>query len=235
MSEATETVEKAVKPKRAAAAPAVGKPIMLPQLDVRNIKITLVGQSALITHAWSEKAKKEMLDKQMGVATAGKEPKDPERDFWESLYPIDAADHAARLKARNFTPVPDGYGFPAVAFKNAAVTACTSLGKAITKVAARQAFHVGTYLDGKVVNGDLVRIRGTPTIREDMVRIGMGTADIRFRGEFKQWSCEVVVRYNARVLSDEQILNLFNVAGFAVGVGEWRPEKDGQYGLFHVA
>jgi hypothetical protein len=30
-------------------------------------------------------------------------------------------------------------------------------------------------------------------------------------------------------------MNLLNTAGFAVGVGEWRPEKDGQYGMFRVA
>lgn len=189
--------------------PNMGKPMVLPKLDVRFIKIKLVGDAPLICHAWSAKAKKEMLDKQMGIASAGKEPKDPDRDFKESLYPL----------------TDGGYGFPAVAFKNAAVTACTSLGKSITKVAARQAFHV---------MGEMVEIKGTPTMREDMVRIGMGTADIRFRGEFKEWACEVTVRYNARVLTDEQIVNLFNVAGFAVGVGEWRPERDGQYGLFHV-
>lgn len=32
----------------------------------------------------------------------------------------------------------------------------------------------------------------------------------------------------------EQIVNLFNVAGFACGVGEWRPSKDGSFGTFHV-
>jgi hypothetical protein len=184
--------------------------ITLPKPDIRLIRVRLRGVSPLICHAWSSKAKKEMLDKQMGVATSGKEPKNPEQDFRDSLYPH-----------------PDGgYGFPAVAFKNAAVTACTSLGKsAITKVAARQAFHV---------NGEMVRIVGEPTMREDMVRIGMGTADIRFRGEFKTWECELEVRYNARVLTDEQVVNLFNVAGFAVGIGEWRPERDGQFGLFEV-
>lgn len=204
----------------------VGKPIMLPRLDMRTIRIRLIGDSPLICHAWSEKAKKEMLNKQMGVATAGKEPKDPGRDFLESLYTMNPnakreVVHGATVQAS----ADGGFGFPAVAFKNAAVTACTSLGKAITKVAARQAFHVC---------GELIHIDGTPTMREDMVRIGMGTADIRFRGEFREWSCLLDVRYNARVLTDEQIVNLFNVAGFAVGVGEWRPERDGQYGLFHV-
>ena len=43
------------------------------------------------------------------------------------------------------------------------------------------------------------------------------------------------VRFNANVLSAEQIINLFNTAGFGVGIGEWRSEKDGQHGLFHVA
>jgi hypothetical protein len=30
-------------------------------------------------------------------------------------------------------------------------------------------------------------------------------------------------------------VNLFNTAGFGVGIGEWRSEKDGQHGMFHVA
>lgn len=196
----------------ASAPPTV---IQLPKLDLRTIRIKIVGTTPLICHAWSAKAKKELLDKQMGVATAGKEPKNPERDFQESLYRL-----------------PDGgYGFPAVAFKNAAVTACTSLGKqAITKVAARQAFYV------RAEKGtDLVRIDGTPTMRDDMVRVGMGTADIRFRGEFREWSCELEIEFNARVISADQLVNLFNVAGFAVGVGEWRSERDGQSGAFRVA
>lgn len=184
--------------------------IELPQLDIRILDIRLVGDSSLICHKWSVKAKKQMLDKQMGVASAGKELKDPHRDYEESLYRL-----------------PDGgYGFPAIAFKNAAVEACTSLGKSVTKVMARQAFHVV---------GELVRIEGEPTMREDMVRVGMGTADIRYRGEFVDWAATVRVRYNARVLSAEQVVNLFNTAGFAVGVGEWRSEKDGSHGLFHVA
>lgn len=32
----------------------------------------------------------------------------------------------------------------------------------------------------------------------------------------------------------EQILNIINAGGYACGIGEWRPEKDGQYGMFHV-
>ena len=80
----------------------------------------------------------------------------------------------------------------------------------------------------------MVKIDRTPEIREDMVRIGMGTADIRYRGEFKKWSANIDVRYNANAMSIEQIINLFNIGGFACGVGEWRPAKDGSYGMFHV-
>lgn len=184
--------------------------IQIPPLNIRVASLKLVGDSPLIVHNWSEKSKKEMLDKQMKKATKGKEAKDPQKDFEDSLY-----EH------------PDGgFGFPAVAFKNAAVTACTSLNKAITKVAARQAFHV---------RGELVKIDGDlPTPREDMVRVGMGTADIRYRGEFKAWSATLTIEYNPHALSLEQIVNLFNHAGFGVGVGEWRPEKNGQYGRFSV-
>jgi hypothetical protein len=198
--------------------PKLVAPIALPKLDIRTIDVRLVGDSSLIVHHWSQKAIKQMLDKQMGKASEGKEHKNPVRDYEESCYVITPAPEGK--------PFEDGvFGFPAIAFKSAAVEACTSLGKSITKVAARQAFHVV---------GELVVIEGKPRPREDMVKISMGTADIRYRAEFPEWSTVIRIRYNARVLSAEQIVNMLNTAGFAVGVGEWRSERDGSHGLFHV-
>lgn len=182
--------------------------IELPKLDLRTMEITLIGDSPLICHAWSKKAKEEMLSKQMKRAKQAKAAKDPERDYEESLYKHPAG----------------GHGFPTVAFKAAAVDACSHVAN-ITKVEARGSFHL---------QGEMAKIDGKPTPREDMVRVGMGQADIRYRGEFKQWRCKLNVRYNSNVISPEQILNLFNTAGFAIGVGEWRPQRDGSYGMFHV-
>ena len=71
-------------------------------------------------------------------------------------------------------------------------------------------------------------------MREDMVRVGMGTVDIRFRPEFRQWGMSVLIQFNARAISQEQVVNLLNLGGFSVGVGEWRPEKDGDKGRFSV-
>jgi hypothetical protein len=182
----------------------------LPRPNIQTLDVTLIGDAPLIVHKWSEKAKKQIRDKQTGKATAGKEKKDPDQDFKDSLH-----------------MTPDGkHGFPVIGIKAAAVTACTSIG-AITKVAARQAFHI---------DGEYAIIQGAkPTMREDMVRVGMGTADIRYRGQYWPWYTTVRIRFNANLLSAEQILNLLNTAGFAVGIGEWRPERDGQHGLFHVA
>lgn len=182
--------------------------ISLPRLNLQTINLRLVGDSALICHAWSEKARKQILDRQMKKANVGKTAKDPEQDYIESLYPH-----------------PDGgYGFPAVAFKAAAVDAASFV-DGITKVQMRGAFHV---------LGELLKIEGEPSPREDMVKIAMGTSDIRFRGEFKQWAVTVPVQFNANAISAEQIVNMFSVAGFACGVGEWRPQRDGSYGRFHV-
>lgn len=182
--------------------------ISLPALNIQFLKLRVRGDSPLICHAWSEKAKRQMLDSQMKKAKQAREAKNPQADYEESLYKH-----------------PDGgYGFPSVAFKAAAVDACSSIA-GVTKVEARGAFHL---------LGDMVKIEGEPSPREDMVRVGMGTADIRYRGEFREWSAELTLRYNSNVLSPEQILNLFNTAGFAVGVGEWRPQRDGSYGMFHV-
>ena len=84
------------------------------------------------------------------------------------------------------------------------------------------------------IDGEFVEIHGVPHIREDMVRIAMGGTDIRFRGQFDEWSAIFTAKYNAAVLSLEQLVNMFNLGGFACGLGEWRPEKGGTFGMYHV-
>lgn len=183
--------------------------IQLPELKIKTAQVTLRGTTPLIVHRFAEKARKEMLDKQMGVAKQKKAFKDPERDYLDSLYTL-----------------PDGTpGFPAVAFKAAAVSAANDAG--IQKVLARRAFHI--------TGGELLPINGGHRMREDVVRIAMGTADIRHRAEFPEWEVTVPVAYNASIITLEQLVNLFNIAGFGVGVGEWRPERNGINGTWEVA
>lgn len=195
--------------------------VQIPAMKIQSLQVVLVGDSPLVVHAWSEKARRQLLGKQMGEAKQAREKKVPEQDFFDALYWVSkkpkhpTMDDLAKAE----------FGFPSTAFKAAAVDACSHVA-GITKVEARGAFHV---------DGDMVRIEGMPTMREDMVRLASGVADVRFRGEFRAWRVRLSIRYNANVLTLQQIVNLFNVAGFAIGVGEHRPQRDGSWGMFHVA
>lgn len=69
-------------------------------------------------------------------------------------------------------------------------------------------------------------------MREDAVRNANGVADLRYRAEFSEWNAEFTVEYNARFYSVEQILSMVDHAGFHAGLGDWRPEKGGSFGMF---
>lgn len=196
--------------------------IVIPKLELKEFYLKLIGDSPLIVHAWSEKAKREMLDKQMKKASKGREAKDPFMDFCDSLYWLSERPEKPTMEDVQAAK----FGFPVVAFKAAAIDGAFQAGALPKKTTARGAFHI---------LGEMVEIDGKPIMREDMVRVGMGTADIRYRAEFEEWSVILKIRYNELAMSMEQIINLFNFGGFGVGVGEWRPAKDGSYGMFHVA
>jgi hypothetical protein len=194
--------------------------IDLPEFKIETSIIQLVGDSPLIVHAWSHKAKEEMLNNQMKKAKQAREAKDPWMDFCESMYWLDGMPTPPSRKHVESAR----FGFPAIAFKAAAVRAANDAGMKMTE--ARRTFHI---------DADLVQIIGSPSMREDMVRLNQAKADIRYRGEFNPWRVDLEVKFNSHVISLEQIVNLFEIAGFGVGVGEWRPEKNGSFGRFHVA
>ena len=67
--------------------------ISIKPVEKRTAKIRIVGDSSLIVHAWSEKARKEMLQAQQGVKKVkveGRRAKNPYGDGFASERIIDA-------------------------------------------------------------------------------------------------------------------------------------------------
>lgn len=206
--------------------------ISIKPLDIKVVPIKIVGDSPLIVHAWSDKAKKMMLDAQTkATKTSAREIRNPIDEFIHSMYWLTEAPKESTEEA--FVKVLENgakFGFPVGAIKQAANSAAYRLGWVKNQMELRGSYFLKTEF------GDMAQIEGdAPEMREDMVRIGMGSADLRYRAEFKNWEINLILQYNASGnLTIEQIINCINAGGYMVGIGEWRPEKDGNFGRFHI-
>ena len=215
--------------------------ITIKPVEKVTAEITIVGESPLIVHAWSEKAKKEILDAQQGKKKGKKSDKrNPVEDFIRSLYWLDGMPEIPNGATEEecekifLDAVSKGarFGFPAVAIKKAAVSAAYRQGYTKDKVSANGTFWLNGIDDPEFV---VIESDEPPTMREDMVKIGMGTADLRYRAEFKRWKARCRVSYiKDGILSIENIINMINLGGFCCGLGEWRSEKGGIAGAFTV-
>lgn len=207
----------APEPARVAALPpAQPAPaaLRLERIEINRIEVPIVGVTPLIVHAWSEKARNMMANPETVKRKKG--PRDPEGDFEAARYRIDS----------------ERDGFPAVGFK-AAMVGAARLFEGATMTALKQwLFVVG---EGPL---QLVPIHGTVSRREDMVRVGQGTADIRWRPQYDNWSATLLVEFVASAITPSSVLALVDAAGIG-GVGEWRPSSPkgatGSYGRFKVA
>lgn len=207
---------------RVADALAEAPSIAMHAMKVAHLLVEVRGTTPLICHNWDEKTKRQMLDKQQKKAGTGRKIKDPEADFKASLY-----------------TTPDGrYGFPARAFKKSCMQAAhkdIGLARSIATPAIK------IYGPGRselvILEGGKAGKAAKPKMREDMVRVGSGlnkVPDIRFRGEFAEWSTVLHVELATEYVSVEQFVNLVNRAGFLIGVGEDRGEKGGNFGGYEV-
>lgn len=225
--------------KKAADAGIFGPEVSLSALlsktsEYKRFKVWIVGDTPLICHAWSHKAKLEMLQKQVKATKPGKEARDPQQDFVDSLYVME--DKAGQ---------PISYGFPVTGFKKALLSVAHK-DKGVARTATRQALwldmemvRVRPALAGAMCDMPLIRIYGSPPeMREDMGRIGAGltkTANLIYRAQFTNWAVKITGRYNPAMLDTMKIVTLVMDSGIATGVGEWRNEKDGVFGSYRMA
>lgn len=182
---------------------------------IQRSKITfwIRGTSPLITHKWSEKAKTMMREKQAGKKTKAREKRDPQAEAMEACY----------------TTKDGEFGVPGLAIKAALITAAhKDLG--VEKTLVRKAMFLQIDDPDKIIPMEC----GEPTIREDMVRVGAGSADLRYRPMWDEWRAKVTFEVDADLLTQDDVAALVSRAGFGVGICEWRPEKGGEFGRFEI-
>ena len=195
----------------------MGSVIEILQPKFKVVSLVLKSRSGLICHAYSEKVRKMMQDRQAGVKKAAKrEKRVPEEEYEACFYKLD-----------------DGtYGFPCNAFKQAAIRA-SKMVDGITMTDARQMFFIrpdGRDIDRQI---DCVRIHGEPVMRTDEVKVQQ-SMDLRYRPEFPEWSATLNIEYDDDNITSDAIASLLYRAGMSVGVGDWRPERNGDFGRFEI-
>jgi hypothetical protein len=187
--------------------------VALNPMNLELATIYIEGITPLVTHRFSEKAKRQIREKKAGKKTKDRTPTDPQAEFEAAHYFL--SDGSA--------------GFPLTGIKKAMHSAAhKDLG--IAKVLISK----GIFIHGD--EGDLIRINSEsgPKMREDIIRVFGGQPDLRYRPEWATWEMRLRIEFDADQLTLGTIVNLLQRAGFGVGIGEGRPEKGGEWGRFRV-
>lgn len=195
-----------------------------------EVPIRIVGDTSLIVHNWSEKAKKEMLDAQMKVTkTKARAIRDPFDDFIQSMYWLTEKPESTQEALEEAIQKGAKWGFPVVAIKKAANTAAYENEWVPNRTGLKGAYFL------KTEYGEYAEIKGSlPEMREDPVKVKL-SSDLRYRAEFKNWYMDLILSFNKNgKITFDQIINCINAGGACYGIGEWRPQKDGMHGMFHV-
>jgi len=184
------------------------KQLVIEQPNILSVGLEVTGTADLIQNRFSQKSVEQMLKKHMGISVQR-----------ESKKPREVLEDAT---VRNIEGV---IAMPPTGFKLAMISAATQV-KGLKKTQLRTALFI---------EGNSIPITYREMVpRMDICRTsGIGRVpDVRFRPSFQDWKARMIIQFSD-TLSVQSVVDLLNRAG-QVGVGEWRPEKNGVFGTFKV-
>lgn len=207
-----------------------------------TMTIRLCGTTPLIVHAWSHKSKAMMLAAMQETVKVKKNEREiriPMEDYLESAYRIGGQFEYNRAlseqenldKAIEEWKNGNEFGIPAKGLKACATAGAYRAGLVKNQVICRAAFFIEGEGDDFLVP---IHTPVFPRMREDTVRVGMGSTDLRYRPQFDEWYCDVPVKFNKDLIDANSLVNMFMIGGQGVGMCEDRIEKGGNYGTFIV-
>lgn len=195
--------------KEAAQAAAKGADkIVIRQPEIMELALEVSGTADLIQNNFSQKSIEQMLRKHMGITVTQ-----------ETKKPREVIEQAKILNQEGKICLSP------IAFKSAMVAAASTV-KSLKKTQLR----IGLFVAGGSVPIEYERMEP----RMDIVRVGGASKvpDIRFRPSFINWKTQMIIQFSD-MYNAATIVDLLQRAG-TVGVGEWRPEKNGTFGTFRV-
>lgn len=187
--------------------------VRIPTNKIEQVTLTVQGVgTGLLVHRFSETQVREMEAPTLGEAQGVRGPRNYQIEFEESRYVVDGKDV-----------------FPSATIKKRLVDGCSFM-DGIFKTTARGAFFV---------LGEHVEILSDPPeLHKAVVKVGKGlnkTAMVRIRALYRTpWKMRVPIRYDASIISLDQLVFLFVQTGFSIGFGDWRPQSSGSFGMFEV-
>jgi hypothetical protein len=185
------------------------KSAVIKQQDTFSVCLEIKGTASYLQNKFSQKAIEEMLRKHMGLSNVR-----------EKKIPSECVERATIKNAAEVVCIPP------TAIKKAMLTASANI-KGLKKTQLRSSVFI---------EGGSIPIKYSQMIPQmDMVRTsGMGrTPDVRFRPRFEDWSARLIILFS-EMIPVQTVVDLLHRSG-NVGIGEWRPEKDGTYGTFVVS
>ncbi|HOM18658.1 MAG TPA: hypothetical protein PK777_12065 [Thermoguttaceae bacterium] len=209
-----------------AKAALVQQEVKIPAPKMQAATFLLRGIAPYVQNKFSAKAKEQIKRTQEAGPTAKSRRQREPKDFLECY---EQAIHRAK---------EGWYGIPANGIRAAMISACRTVGYAMTR--AKLGFFV--MADGYDADDGtpLVKItKGEPHYSETPVRNESGVIDIRARPVWDPgWEAEVKIRFDSDLFTLDDIANLLLRAGQQVGIGEGRPDSKNScgmgWGLFEI-
>jgi hypothetical protein len=174
----------------------------------------------LVINKFAEKAKQEIMDKQMKGKTAGSKKPAREPKNFDQLW----------IDATHFSE--EGWeGIPSNAFRNAMISACKMVDFKMTRAKLSIDIVPDGYDRDDGATGLVKITKGKPSKFVAPVRLPNKTADIRSRPRWSPgWEAVVTIEFDADQFTVEDIVNLLNRAGQQCGICEGRKDSENSNG-----
>jgi hypothetical protein len=195
--------------------------IVIPELEMRTVRIGLLGLTPYICNRMAKKAKEELLNPSKRALTSADRAVRPQKHNPLEEY---------RDSPERLVDGPTLLGVKAAAIKKAMATAALDMPGAKKAQIARLVWVPAD-------RSGLLPLYGVPELWMAVVRqAGMNrTPDIRTRAAIPRWGCVVDIQYVHPLLTQVALTRLASAAGRMVGIGDGRQEKGAlDFGQFTI-